>query len=275
MPDRIIRERSTSSPTLQRLSDAAERAWWRLTVKCDDQGRFDADAGVLLARLFERLPVDAASKWSERKMMRIIGEWCATDDPLIHLYMISGDHRVYGHILQWTRHQRERTTKPRRPNPPCGNSPQSSDNCRDSLQSATDCRFARALRESGEERREKGEENREKDHRGHGGELPPNGFMQFWTSYPRKVGKHGALKAWGKLQPDETLIETILGAVEQQRTWPAWTRDGGQYIPHPGTWLNGRRWEDQPAEVAPFGSDLPRATRQTLTAIEEWRRTRP
>ena len=24
-----------------------------------------------------------------------------------------------------------------------------------------------------------------------------------------------------------------------------WAEDGGRYIPHPATWLNGERWEDE------------------------------
>ena len=39
MPDRIIRDKARSSPTLQHLSDAGERAWWRLTTAADDYGR--------------------------------------------------------------------------------------------------------------------------------------------------------------------------------------------------------------------------------------------
>lgn len=39
-----------------------------------------------------------------------------------------------------------------------------------------------------------------------------------------------------------------------------WTKDGGQYIPHAATWLNGKRWEDelpQPVSAAPFASRRP------------------
>jgi len=31
----------------------------------------------------------------------------------------------------------------------------------------------------------------------------------------------------------------------------SWNRDGGRYIPHPSTWLNGRRWEDELAPAPP------------------------
>jgi hypothetical protein len=34
-----------------------------------------------------------------------------------------------------------------------------------------------------------------------------------------------------------------------------WTKDGGQFIPHPATWLNQKRWEDEPMAI----QDRPRS----------------
>lgn len=79
--------------------------------------------------------------------------------------------------------------------------------------------------------------------------LMEKSFERFWRSYPRRVAKAAALKAWCRLDPDEALAEKIIRAVQNQKTWLAWTKDGGQYIPHPTTWLNQRRWEDEPPEV--------------------------
>jgi hypothetical protein len=73
----------------------------------------------------------------------------------------------------------------------------------------------------------------------------PPGFDRFWTAYPRKTAKPKALQAFVKLRPDEALLSAILAAIAVQATWEQWTKDGGQFIPHPATWLNGRRWEDQ------------------------------
>lgn len=72
-----------------------------------------------------------------------------------------------------------------------------------------------------------------------------DGFAKFWQAYPRRVGKANALKAWGKLSPDDDLTEKIVGAVERQKRTDQWQRDEGRYIPHPATWLNQRRWEDE------------------------------
>lgn len=70
-------------------------------------------------------------------------------------------------------------------------------------------------------------------------------FDRFWTVYPRHVAKPNARKAFDKLNPDDGLLETMILAIEQQKRSDQWTRDNGQYIPHPATWLNQRRWEDE------------------------------
>lgn len=71
------------------------------------------------------------------------------------------------------------------------------------------------------------------------------GFDQFWLAYPNKKGKEVAKKAWSKIKPNEYLLETILIAVEMHKKSADWQKSGGQFIPHPATWLNGRRWEDE------------------------------
>lgn len=67
-------------------------------------------------------------------------------------------------------------------------------------------------------------------------------FERFWQSYPRKVGK---VKAEAAFQKVTVPVEVLLSAVEEQNKSTQWTKDNGQFIPHPATWLNGKRWEDQ------------------------------
>lgn len=71
-------------------------------------------------------------------------------------------------------------------------------------------------------------------------------FARFWAVYPRHEAKQTALKAFTKINPDEALLETILSAVECFKNAAQWQEDGGQYVPHPSTFLNQRRWEDEP-----------------------------
>ena len=65
-------------------------------------------------------------------------------------------------------------------------------------------------------------------------------FDDFWAYYPKKVAKQDALKAWGQLTMfDQVDIEQVYEL--HVRTWRG---KEPQFIPHPATWLRGRRWED-------------------------------
>lgn len=73
-------------------------------------------------------------------------------------------------------------------------------------------------------------------------------FGTFWQAYPRKVGKEKALAAFKKV---DVPIDTLLAAIEEQRKSAQWTKDKGEFIPHPATWLNGKRWEDDLGSIEP------------------------
>lgn len=70
-------------------------------------------------------------------------------------------------------------------------------------------------------------------------------FDEFWTAYPKKVSKAAALKAYRKIKPSESLQAEILAAVSRAKTSVDWSKDDGQFIPYPASWLNARRWEDE------------------------------
>lgn len=76
-------------------------------------------------------------------------------------------------------------------------------------------------------------------------EISP-GFTAFWGAYPRKVAKQTAVKAWGKTgaNDSQSLTATILADVKR-RVDGEWKGKEVQYIPHPATYLNQRRWEDE------------------------------
>lgn len=70
-------------------------------------------------------------------------------------------------------------------------------------------------------------------------------FKTFWQAYPKKIGKGNAEKAWNKLHPDSALLVAMLDALEWQKQTSQWQKESGQFIPHPATWLNGHRWQDE------------------------------
>ena len=70
-------------------------------------------------------------------------------------------------------------------------------------------------------------------------------FERFWSSYPRKQSKATARKAFEKINPSEELLGEMISAVEKASRSHQWTKDDGQFIPMPATWLNQKRWEDE------------------------------
>lgn len=74
-------------------------------------------------------------------------------------------------------------------------------------------------------------------------------FDRFWAHYPRKEAKGAARKAWMKRKPSEALTERIIAAVDRQKNTPKWKEEQGRFIPHPATWLNSERWEDEGTQV--------------------------
>ncbi len=80
----------------------------------------------------------------------------------------------------------------------------------------------------------------------------PPGFAEFWELYPRKVGKGAARKAWERARKrcngSRDLLTLCQEALPKHLRSEQWTRDGGQFVPHPATWLNQDRWEDATEE---------------------------
>lgn len=67
-------------------------------------------------------------------------------------------------------------------------------------------------------------------------------FDEFWAAYPRRTGKGAARTAWAKAVQREH-PGAIVRAALRFRHDP--NRDP-QFTPHPATWLNQDRWEDDP-----------------------------
>ena len=77
-------------------------------------------------------------------------------------------------------------------------------------------------------------------------------FLRFWAAYPKRVGKADAWRAWQKQAPP---LDAVLDALSWQCHQPGWLKDGGQFIPHPASWLHAGRWEDEPFHAPPEISD--------------------
>jgi hypothetical protein len=82
-------------------------------------------------------------------------------------------------------------------------------------------------------------------------------FKEFWKAYPKKKSKGQAERTWKKIKADGALLGEMLEAIERAKQSRDWQKDGGQFIPHPATWLNARGWEDEHEPPDPPGGREP------------------
>lgn len=73
------------------------------------------------------------------------------------------------------------------------------------------------------------------------------GFLEFWREYPRKEARKAAARAWAKIKPGEAA--KLMAGLRIWRRSEQWQREGGRFIPHPATFLNGERWRDAPMDI--------------------------
>ncbi|MFU8927530.1 hypothetical protein [Acinetobacter puyangensis] len=70
-------------------------------------------------------------------------------------------------------------------------------------------------------------------------------FNQFWSAYPVKKNKMKAEDRFKKINFKKHSFETIMISLEKHKASFDWQKDNGAYIPHPTTWINGERWNDE------------------------------
>lgn len=83
-----------------------------------------------------------------------------------------------------------------------------------------------------------------------GNDEDASAFEEFWKTYPKKSAKPAALRAF-KAAKAKTELTALLAHVMAMRDSDDWVKEGGKYIPHPATYLNQRRWEDEAPGAEP------------------------
>lgn len=225
MPNRILREGILSSERVNRLSVHAELFYRRLLSVADDYGRYFAHPALLRSACYP-LRVDHVKEHH-------ISQWLkeTIEAGLVETYRVNGT--PYLEVIDFRQQIRAKSSKyPSLEKMPskCVADTQHDDSRLQtkidppSFPPSTTTTTSPTTKE--------------------GGVGETNGFDAFWLIYPKKVGKQDARKAWQKLAPASALRATILQAVTNQMTWRMWLKDGGEFIPHPATWLHGQRWED-------------------------------
>ena len=223
MPNRIIKDSITKSEKLSELTDFQFRLWVHLITYVDDYGRGDARPAIIRGACFP-LRDRMTNKDIEKGLADLAGAGC------VGLYKVDG--KPYLYFPNWEKHQRVRQKVSKCPAP---------EDCDEELQDAANggelpqdaARIQSRIQNPNPESRIQNPNTREA--RG-------AGFEEFWKAYPKKKAKHDAMKAFEKVTVP---LETLLQALEQQKKSTDWQKENGQFIPHPATWLNGKRWEDQ------------------------------
>lgn len=98
------------------------------------------------------------------------------------------------------------------------------------------------------ENREKRIENREKEkEKEDAGTVfdAAAAFEIFYKAYPNKKNVKTARTRWEKMKVTPELYREIMEGLERAKNSQEWGKDGGAYIPHPSTWLNGEGWKNE------------------------------
>lgn len=227
MPQRFLKPGITSSPKWESCSWQGQSFYIRLLTLVDDFGRYEANPILLRSHAFplrEDIRVDTIE--------RLCSETSAAR--LVYYYQFCG--KRYLQIINWT--ERTRSDKSYYPSP---DAPECS-----GVYPNSDIPLPIPAERCAP--------------------LPPKSppqpsssspsFVQFWAAYPKRIGKGAAEKAFtkavGPSGASQELLDKILAAVEAQKRSQQWLKDGGQFIPHPSTWLNQKRWEDEHEVSLPF-----------------------
>jgi hypothetical protein len=93
-------------------------------------------------------------------------------------------------------------------------------------------------------------------------------FDAFWSVYPRKTAKDAARGAWAKAKKRAPLEDILTGlrafVIEVRGTET-------RFIPHPATWLNQGRWQDDQSHArnGPRSSTDDLRDLSTITATDD------
>lgn len=100
--------------------------------------------------------------------------------------------------------------------------------------------------ENREKRIENREKKKEKEKEDVGTEFDAAAaFEIFYKAYPNKKNVKTARTRWEKMKVTPELFAAIMEGLERAKNSQEWTKDGGAYIPHPATWLNGEGWKNE------------------------------
>lgn len=225
MPSRIIREGILSSERINALKPLSELFYRRLMSVVDDFGRFSANPTLLRSSCYPLL-IDDVKEVDITKHLA-----ACVDVGLIVAYEV--DHKKYLQMLDFR--QQRRAEKSKYPEPPQqGSCDQMNTDAKQMISNVHLGVCVDVVEDVVDTSSLKDQKVEELN------------FDRFWKAYPRKVGKNDALKSWKKINPSKELVDKMIFTLAWQGSSKDWVKDDGKFIPHPSTWLNAGRWDDEP-----------------------------
>ena len=174
---------------------------------------------------------------------------------LIQRYTVDG--RQFLHISAWASHQRiDKPNKARYPAPPAQT--ENSRESREGLARVPEIPAPGAVEQRSSGTGSTSDAARSDD---------PEGFVEFWSVYPRKEAKRAAVKAYRAALKRATAEDILKGAKRY-----AATRPEPRFTAMGATWLNADRWEDNPVSNNNAPSAPGAATRRTANGVtlDQW-----
>lgn len=245
MPNRMIKDSIHVSEKVNAMSDFDFRLWISLITYVDDYGRGDARPAVIKGTCFPlRDSVRVNQIATSLNALSRLG--------CISLYEVAGKPFLF--LTNWDKHQRIQTKKSKFPAPEEASKIESGEIHGESRKSTVShCETPSETETETENEIETETELEAESLSARAREEPKmSDFERFWTVYPRHEKRKDAERAFAKALSTHNglTIDTLINAVEAQKKSRQWLEDGGRYIPHPATWLNGEQWENE-VQTAP------------------------
>lgn len=237
---RSIKPEFFTSLTIADLTPEQRITFIGLWTHADDEGRCVDDARLIKAAIW---PLDDRTAADIETDLGVLSE-----SSLILRYTLN--RKRYLVVRSWAEHQRiNRPTPSKLPPPPQG--PILGATCTDG-----DSSTPHGVLTEGSLAERKGKEQGKEQGTGKGNPSPPPAacasddpgpaFDEFWSRYPRKAGKSEAAKSWIKAMKDGADSALLLAAVKTHADYHVAAKTEQQFIPHASTWLNQKRYEDEP-----------------------------
>ncbi len=242
MAKRFIDTNIFRKPSVRAMKAPYKALFIYLLCECDHAGVWDVELDVAEARLGMKLDPDKALAELGGTVVEVgTGKWWVADFVEFQYGNLNPSNRVHLSVLN-------RLSS-------LGIDPENKP-------------LASPLEGAKDKEKDKDTELEEKERARESKQRAEESFARFWAVYARKEGKQAAVKAWTRLT-DEDRAE----AEKRAKSFCA-ARDPA-YLPHPATYLNGRRWEDaDPPKPAPKAVNGQPAMMSRAEAMEALRKIR-